>query len=411
MADPTGEGLGDEGGERAPGLISVRPVAELPEAVRIGMEVSRQQLQVIGALSSMSWGKGLSSAMRRAVSQFCDRYGIDALTELDVLGGAFYINAEYYLRKLGELRRAGVVRDFWFEHIHADRRLLEDAKDEMAPPEVRAQALSLWYENRRKRVEQNAPEEAAAIAICYVQLADGGSLIKGCKWAGNKTSVQQPRSGGGSAPNPIAENNPTLFVESTSARRAMRQVTSHVEDGSKFKLPDFSAMDRELEEISETVRPILQQQAAVNERLELEARGGPRALGDGGYSADAEVTRPSGEAVHVVSDRPAPAAIAEATRAVTEPDPYTGQPATSGAPAARVAPDPGLLRSMPDGSIREVRAPVVEEIPLPSGLLDSLGLEDAPAAGRVRTAVKCPECERMVVDANDHDPNCSRFAD
>jgi hypothetical protein len=427
MGEPTQGAQGgmaeEQEGSATPGLVSSRPIAQLPERVLQGMEMSRQHVQVIGALASLSWGKALTPVMRRAVSQFCDRYGIDALTELDVLGGSFYINAEFYLRKLGELRRAGVIADFWFEHIHADPRLRALMIDERAPADVREMAARRWYAALNKRVDQNAPEDAEAICICYIVLPSGGHVVKGCKWAGNGTSVKQPRSGGAAQPNPIAENNPTLFVESASARRAARQVVSHVKDPAI--LPNFGEMDAELEEISNAVRPMLEQQAAINARLEAEAqRGTPHLIsaGQSEYDPPRASSVPEGEPVHVFTTGPEGGLDARQIDAVAKmPDPYgnDAEPQGPGGNSSLGAleqherdraawlerhPD-ATLRRTADGSIAQVREPVVEQVPMAPGLLDSLGLEDVPQA------VQCGECGRFVSDASDHDPACSRYAD
>jgi hypothetical protein len=71
----------------------------------------------------------------------------------------------------------------------------------------------------------------------------------------------QPRHGGGQAPNPIAENNPTLSVESQSIRRALRQLISHI-TGSRVTLPNVDAMADELGNLQTRTREATQERTA-----------------------------------------------------------------------------------------------------------------------------------------------------
>lgn len=218
----------------------------LPPEAEAEIEKARIQNMIVAAIAGLSWGKNMSTAMRRAFADYCRRYDVDPVVEMDNLGGTPYVNAEWYLRKLGELRMKKIIRDFTLEHIHADKRLDALRKDETLPADMRAEAQRRWFDMLLKRIEQNAPEDAEAICVCSLDIGDGGSPIRGCKWAGNGTSVPQP-SRNGSRPNPVAEANPTLSVESQSIRRALRQLYTHV--SGAIALPNPEKMTEDIDEL------------------------------------------------------------------------------------------------------------------------------------------------------------------
>lgn len=382
-----------------PQVMASRPITTLPDHMLQGLELTRQHIQVVGAIAAMSWGRSMTPIMRRAVSQYCERWGIDPLTELDVLGGSFYINSEYYMRKLGEMRRAGIIADFWFEHIHNDQRLKAMAEDQRFPQNVRDEALRRWSDAFFKRVEQNAPEGAKAVCICYIVLNTGGHPIKGCKWAGNGTSVPQPKHGGGSAPNPIAEANSELSVESMAARRAARQIVSHMNTAQ-----DFDKMESELTELSELAAPALEryeeEQARGPERVEP-----PKPLSIQGasdvYGIEDVATRPQGEPVRTVFREgdvaplrtvdPIPASVhAHAATAGRQPDPYEELEV----PAAPPEPEP------------EQEAPAA----LSPAEIEARH-DDGPLVYLEPFICPNANCGRRVVKSNDHSPDCKAFLD
>jgi len=194
---------------------------------RAEIDAARIVNMVASTITSLTWGRDMPEVVRRAFAEYCRRYDIDPVTEMNNLGGTPYVNADWFKRKLGELRMARVITAVRLEHIHADPRLDALRQDASVPEEIRAEASRRWFDAVFKRIQHNAPETAAAICLCTIVLADG-STITGCKWAGNGTSVKQPRHGGGSAPNPITENNATASVESGAIRRAAIQLFSHL---------------------------------------------------------------------------------------------------------------------------------------------------------------------------------------
>jgi hypothetical protein len=234
-------------------LTGTTPGGALTLAAENDIELARITNMVAAAIASLSWGGNMSGAMRRAWAEYGRRYDVDPITEMDNLGGTPYVNADWFKRKLGELRMAGVIKSVKLEHIHADARLDALRKsDTDVPDEIRAEAARRWFDALFKRVKFNAPDKAEAICVCTITLADG-STIEACKWAGNGTSVKQPRSGGASAPNPIAENNAAAYVESSSQRRAALQLFSHL-TGRGQQAPDAGAMRAEHQRLTAEVR-------------------------------------------------------------------------------------------------------------------------------------------------------------
>jgi len=235
---------------------------------RAALEDQRQRTRTAAAIAGTSWGQGMNHDQRLWVAAYCHRYGLDPMTELDWLGGGVYVNAEYFVRILGEMRRAGIIADHWLEHIQADPRLRALMEDESFPPAAREMARQRWLESMIKRVERNAPEDAEAICVCYIVLPGGGHPIVGCKWAGGGTSVLQPKSGRPAEPNPITENNPTLSVESGAIRRAMRQLASHVPTLESA----LAGMEADLKDFNSTLRS---QRATATATATAEAPRGP----------------------------------------------------------------------------------------------------------------------------------------
>jgi hypothetical protein len=223
-------------------------------------------------IGATGWGrKELDDAGRRALAAYCHRYGVDPLTELDWLDGP-YINAEFFKRKLGELRLQGIIRDHELDHVHLDTRLLALAENERAPQEIRDEAAAQYYRATFLRGKHNIPDEAEAACICRIYLPDGNRPLVGVKWAGNGTSTPQPRQGQGPRPNPVMELNPVLSVESQSIRRAMLQLGSQV----STLLPQLERMEAEAAAIGADAAPRVAAQRAAEEADAVANR--PRAL-------------------------------------------------------------------------------------------------------------------------------------
>lgn len=409
---------------RGTSMVSSQPITDLDHDVKQKLELQRQFVTVVAAISSMSWGKGLTPGIQRSIATYCQEYDVDPLTELDVLGGNFYINSEWALRKLGELRRSGVIADFWLEHIQADPRLKAIIDDERQPEPVREEARRRWTDAMFKRVEHNAPEAAEAVCVCYIVLPGGGHPIKGCKWGGGGTSIKQPRGQGAAAqPNPIVESNAALSVESQSVRRAMRQVQSHVDRG---RVPDIERMEEGLKSISARMTTVVDQQAAIDERAEREHHAAlPVATsGSAGYVGELAPRQIAGEPaqVHTI-DRAREIAHATLEHAARQPDPYTGEvpvpaPTTKlcrkcGRDLVGVTPEEWAAGEHRDDCTGTVQQSIEELFPAPpAGAV--VGVDPGAAEGdRHVEASKCPECGNIIEAGHPemHKGTCSKYAD
>lgn len=232
--------------DQVPAIMQSRPVTALSQAAQEELEARRVIVQLAGAIAALSWGKEMDVPTRRSVAAYCNQYGIDPLTELDLLGGSLYLNADYWLRRLGELAAQGIVTGWELVHIQADERVRLMLADDKLPADIRERARKVWYDALFERIRRNAPEEAEAICICRIFVKGVDTPIEGCKWGGNGTSVKQPRRGGEMNPNPIVEENATLAVESQAVRRAMRQLASHM----PAVVTDPKVLDEELARVS-----------------------------------------------------------------------------------------------------------------------------------------------------------------
>lgn len=193
-------------------------VGKLPPEIQQAIELRKMQNIVAAKLAGLSWGQNLDHNTRRAIAEYGRRYGIDVTTEMDILGNRPYLNSRYYLRRLAELVEAGLVEYAVPDHIEADPRLAEIAADKNAPAHIRESAIAENYRRAMMRVEFQAPDKAASVVVFRIKLRALTREIVGCKWAGNGTRKNDP----------VGEASPVESSESRAARRAVRQIASHV---------------------------------------------------------------------------------------------------------------------------------------------------------------------------------------
>jgi hypothetical protein len=408
--------------ENEPGLKD-RPRNQLPPEMEREIEERRQQNVLAATIAGLSWGKNMTPIVRRAFADYCARFDVDPITEMDNLGGTPYVNSEWYRRKLGELIILGIVKDYTIEHIHADPRLRRLMEDEKVPAQVRLDAQVEWYRLQRLRIQYNAPEQAEAIAVCRIFLPNG-TVAEGCKWAGGGTSIRQPRHGGGNAPNPITEMNPALSVESSSVRRAMSKIISHVSGQRvtllKWATPEAKAELAELQKTAATTSETKEAAPPADTPLrQLSAQS------DGGYGiADtAEIerrineSRARAEGGERVKARPAPLGFDVLS---AQADPYGmgeqeddtefqrrvrgDRPVAVVEPPVVAAPKPATSATLDAG--REVTTGPGPSAPTP----DLFGGTSA-AEPTALDAVECESCFKMIRTGHpeDHDPKCEGY--
>lgn len=213
-----------------------------PSAAAQQMIAERKALnEVARQIGNLTWGKSLGENVCRAVAEYCRRYNIDPATEIDVLGGRIYRNANYFLRRGAELRRQGLIREVSVRHINADPRLTrikghEGAESELADREF-------------LRIMHNVPDEAKGAVIVTIYPVDGAP-VTGVNWAGSF----------GSRKDPVGDNDPGKTAETRAYRRAWRHLVETIpalkatEDDAKEDGKDLSEVVRE--EIKANAEPV-----------------------------------------------------------------------------------------------------------------------------------------------------------
>lgn len=183
--------------------------------MKAALIVRRQQNIVTAQIAGTNWGKGLDLQTRRAVSDWAARAGLDPATELDVLGGRFYKNAQYYQRKLSELVEAGKVVYAYVEHVAIDPRLAKIANDS-SNPDRQARARKLLEHREDMRIQYNVDDRAKAAAIFHIMLVGVGYEFSAAKWCG----------GGSRQKDPVGDEFPVETAETRAIRRGMRLIAS-----------------------------------------------------------------------------------------------------------------------------------------------------------------------------------------
>lgn len=285
MSEPTGQ-AGTAVGPVTPGAVEAKAVGDRLATMRA----------VQRAIRNKAWGAELPEQAVKALSLWCEQRGIDG-TEVEVLGGNIYLNAQFYLRRLAQKIDAGEVEYARADHVEQDPRLLTIATDEKVPEVLREQAR---YENGRRSLERSIhrlPENAASAVVYRIKLRSMTSEVTGAKAAGN----YRGKNAKGGWKDPVGEEFPTETAETRAARRACRQIID--------RFPDLKAQMVVIEAEAKVVgQTIVHEIAASREALKALP---PSALthrsvsGLGGY-ADEYIMGP-GDASGAVGNTPAAA--------------------------------------------------------------------------------------------------------
>lgn len=172
-------------------------VAAIRQAGAHAVAVQKERNQVMRALAGGKWGKisgsDLSDQSRWMMARMAEIFDIDPLTELDILGGCFYIKADAWARKLNAL---DTLRDLKIINISAafSKAMREQAKqklmdaDEYGDEDMRQDAKRLIRAAQHadeRRAHYQVPDIAVA---AYEALAflDGEPTPRGeCNYAPN----------------------------------------------------------------------------------------------------------------------------------------------------------------------------------------------------------------------------------
>jgi hypothetical protein len=282
-------------------LAESAAVGTLPVEVQHALELRKLQNQVAGQLAAMNWGKGLDLPTRRALADWGQRYHVDVTTEIDVLGSNIYLNARYYLRRLGDLVAAGLVEYAFADHVEDDKRLARLGAD--GEGEITRRL--------RERIKYGIPDAAAGAVVFRVKLRSMEREIVGVNWCGGGTRKSDP----------VGEAEPIKTAESRAARRAMRMVASHVPQEYRAQ---FEGVEAETDAVSAR---IAESHAALAREVQ------PRLLGAvqrPGYGEGIEAPR-----VEITGSTADPALV---EHFASQPDPYTGEAGELPLDDARQAP-------------------------------------------------------------------------
>jgi hypothetical protein len=193
---------------------TARAKQTMPDETKLAIE-ERKQLHLVAAkISEMNWGKGLSPHMQNAVAAYCRESMLDA-SEINVLGGNIYRNANYYLRRLSEMLDDDEVEYAKPDHVHADARLAAVAKGE---GEQAAWARAELDRRTRERIALNIPDAAVAAVVFRVKLRGVDLEFTGAKWCGGGTRKSDP----------VGDSFPVETAETRACRRCMRYVASQI---------------------------------------------------------------------------------------------------------------------------------------------------------------------------------------
>ncbi len=191
----------------------MRGIGHLPPEIQQALELRKSRNLVAAQIAGLSWGSGIDQDTRRAVASWGQQFRVDVTTEIHVLGGRVYLNAAFYLRRLGELIDAGLVEYAIADHVEDDSRLAK----------MGAEGEGEATRRLRERLKHGIPDKCVSAVVFRVKLRSMDQEVNGSKWCGTgKLNAK------GNLADPIGEQFPVETSESRAARRTMRLLSSHV---------------------------------------------------------------------------------------------------------------------------------------------------------------------------------------
>lgn len=192
-----------------------------PQALAI-VDERRLRNRMVQQIRGATWSRDLDHNTVLAVAEYAHRTGADPVTEIEVLGGRIYRNANYYDRKGAELIQAGVIAHIERDHIAADPRLddlitLAESLATDGDPQLLDGARDAKREKARRmalRIKHGAPEKAAAVCVVRLFVVGMAQPIEGCNWCGNGVRQRDP----------VGDAEPVKTAETRAARRAWKQL-------------------------------------------------------------------------------------------------------------------------------------------------------------------------------------------
>lgn len=212
-------------------------VSGLPVQTQHALTLAKMSSVVAKEIANLSWGKSLSAATARSIAQWGMDNGVEVLTEIDILGGKLYLNANFYRRQLAALVDENKVDGFDPVMVHRDSRLdelaaafdrdAEKAQDPEEAQELRAAARRQRSEQRKRselRAQYGIPDAATGACLFYLYLRALDRPIIGKNWCGGGTRNSDP----------VGNTEPVKTAETRALRRAVMLARTHVPKTAKY---------------------------------------------------------------------------------------------------------------------------------------------------------------------------------
>lgn len=218
--------------------ITKDDMAALSPAQRAQIALRKNANIVAAQIAGTNWGKGLDVATQRAVSDWGLRTGIDVATEIFVLGGNIYLNAQLYINRGIDLIMRGILLDYNQRFIQDDEQLdfiVREVLPATASAEERADLAIAQAAARREvrerrllRIKHGAPHkpEIKAIVLTEIVLAAmPHTPFYGLKWCPHPNAKSD---------DPVGTQYPQESALTRSARRAWKQVVRQIPEVQRF---------------------------------------------------------------------------------------------------------------------------------------------------------------------------------
>lgn len=185
-------------------------VGDLPPALRASLHAAKVANAMNAEIAKLSWGKSLDSTTAGAIAEWGRTYGVDVITEMDILGNRPYLNSKFYLRKLAALIERGIVEYAVADHIEVDHRL------EALAASGNAEAVAERDRRTFERIRHSVGDDAISAVVFRVKLRSMDQEVVGCKRVARSDK------------DPVGAAFPVETAESRAARRCIRLLVGHV---------------------------------------------------------------------------------------------------------------------------------------------------------------------------------------
>lgn len=229
-----------------------KAIGKLPPEMQALVELRRANNIIAAQIAETNWGKGMDLESRRSISEWGRRHEIDVTTEINVLGGNVYINANFFLGRLAKMVERGLVEYAIADHVEVDPRLA-DFPDELT-------------RRKRERIRYQLPENAKAAVVARIKLFKVPVEFTAAKWCGNRGT-----NAGGKLKDPVGEEFPVETSETRAFRRCLKLLVSHIPD--EIRRIQMAEEDAEVSLTAVLERSAAQQdiEAAMTKRQQLSA--------------------------------------------------------------------------------------------------------------------------------------------